>query len=107
EYFGFPVKFNFFDLPLPAPAQRPKSRLLTLHFPMSGIRTESEAARQLELADASCIVLGCTPVVNLFSQRADPIRITHTGTTYPVLPDGGRRAYGYEVYAIDRVFRVQ
>ena len=107
EYFGFSAKFNFFDLPLPAAALRPKSRLLTLHYPMSGIRTDSEAARQLELADASCIVLGCTPVVNLFSQRADPIRITHTGTTYPVLPDGGRRAYGYEVYAIDRVFRVQ
>jgi type VI secretion system protein ImpG len=107
EYFGFSAKFNFFDLPLPAAALRPKSRVLTLHFPMSGIRTDSEAARQLELADASCIVLGCTPVVNLFSQRADPIRITHTGTTYPVLPDGGRRAYGYEVYAIDRVFRVQ
>ncbi|HSW04166.1 type VI secretion system baseplate subunit TssF [Aquabacterium sp.] len=107
EYFAFPAKFNFFDLPLPPAAQRPKTRQLTLHFPMSGIRAESETARQLELADAGCIVLGCTPVVNVFSQRADPIRVTHTGATYPVLPDGGRRAYGYEVYAIDKVFRVQ
>jgi len=107
EYFGFAAKFNFLDLPLPAPAQRPRSRQLTLHFVMAGIRADSEAARQLELADAASVVLGCTPVVNLFSQRADPIRITHTGTTYPVLPDGGRRAWGYEVYAIDRVFRVQ
>ncbi len=107
EYFGFAAKFNFLDLPLPPAAQRPRGRQLTLHFAMSGLRAESEAARQLELADASSLVLGCTPVVNLFSQRADPIRITHTGATYPVLPDGGRRAHGYEVYAIDRVFRVQ
>ncbi|MBI5256097.1 MAG: type VI secretion system baseplate subunit TssF [Burkholderiales bacterium] len=107
EYFGFPAKFNFFDLPLPPPAQRPRGRRLTLHFPMAGIRGESETARQLELADASSLLLGCTPVVNLFAQRADPIRITHTGSTYPVLPDGGRRAFGYEVYSIDRVFRVQ
>lgn len=107
EYFGFAPKFNFLDLPLPPVAQRPKGRRLTLHFMMAGVRSDGELARQLELADAATLVPGCTPVVNLFSQRADPIRITHTGTTYPVLPDGGRRAWGYEVYAIDRVFRVQ
>jgi type VI secretion system protein ImpG len=45
-------------------------------------------------------------VVNLFAQRADPIRITHTAEAYPVLPDA-RRAFAYEVYAIERVFRVQ
>lgn len=107
EYFGFAAKFNFLDLPLPPSGQRPAGRQLTLHFAMAGLRAESEAARQLELADAHSIVLGCTPVVNLFSQRADPIRITHTGASHPVLPDGGRRAWGFEVYAIDRVFRVQ
>ncbi|NRF69439.1 type VI secretion system baseplate subunit TssF [Aquincola sp. S2] len=107
EYFAFPAKFNFLDLPLPTGAACPKTRRLTLHFPMAGLRTDGEAARQLELATAAALVPGCTPVVNLFEQRADPIRITHTGTTYPVLPDGGRRAYGYEVHSIQRVFRVQ
>jgi type VI secretion system protein ImpG len=45
-------------------------------------------------------------VANLFKQRADPIRITHLGERYPVLPDS-RRAFAYEVVAIDKVFRVQ
>jgi type VI secretion system protein ImpG len=45
-------------------------------------------------------------VVNLFSQPAEPIRVTHTSASYPVLPDS-RRAFGYEVYAIDRVYRVR
>lgn len=107
EYFGFPQKFNFFDLPLPPRGQRPRSRALTLHFPLAGIRLDSDNARQLEMVDAQALVTGCTPVVNLFAQRADPIRVTHTDATYPVLPDGGRRAYGFEVYSIDRVFRVQ
>jgi len=52
------------------------------------------------------LMVGCAPVVNLFQQPADPIRITHTTTAYPVLVDA-RRAFGYEVYSIDRVFRVQ
>lgn len=107
EYFGFPAKFNFIDLPLPTGALAPKTRHLTLHLAMAGLRGDSELARQLELVDASALVPGCTPVVNLFEQRADPIRITHADTTYPVLPDGGRRAFGYEVHSIERVFRVQ
>ena len=107
EYFGFPVKFNFIDLPLPGGAFAPKTRRLTLHLAIAGLRGDSELARQLELVDASALVPGCTPVVNLFAQRADPIRITHVDTTYPVLPDGGRRAFGYEVHSIERVFRVQ
>lgn len=107
EYFGFPAKFNFIDLPLPPPAQRPTGPALTLHLPMSGLRLESDAARQLELVNAQALVLGCAPVVNLFEQRADPIRVTHATDSHPVLPDGGRRAWGHEVYSIDRVFRVQ
>lgn len=107
EYFAFPAKFNFLDLPLPAAGQRPRARRLTLHFPLAGIRGDSEAARQLELADVRNVLLGCVPVVNLFGQRADPIRVTHTGATYPVLPDGGRRAFGYEVHSIERVHRVR
>lgn len=107
EFFAFPAKFNFIDLPLPGGAAAPRTRRLTLHFPMAALRGDGEIARQLELAGPAALVPGCTPVVNLFAQRADPIRITHTGTTYPVLPDGGRRAFGHEVHSIERVFRVQ
>ena len=106
EYFAFPEKFNFIDLPLPAAARQASGRRLTLHFALHGVRGDSDEARLLELTEPRRLLLGCAPVVNLFETRADPIRITHTEATYPVLPDG-RRAFGHEVYAVDRVYRVR
>jgi type VI secretion system protein ImpG len=106
EYFAFPEKFNFVDLPLPEAARRANGSSLTLHFPIGGLRSDSDEARLLELTEAQHLQLHCVPVINLFSTRADPIRVTHTATTYPVLPDG-RRPFGHEVYAIDRVYRVR
>jgi type VI secretion system protein ImpG len=45
---------------------------------------------------------GCTPVVNLYRQRAEPIQLTQTEWEYPVIPDA-RRPLAHEVYTIDRV----
>jgi type VI secretion system protein ImpG len=105
EYFAFPEKFNFIDLPLPEAALRAPGRTLGLHLSLGGLRKESDDARLLEVVNASNLVIGCAPVTNLFATRADPIRITQASTMHAVLPDG-RRAFGHEVYAIDRVYRV-
>jgi type VI secretion system protein ImpG len=48
------------------------------------------------------VLLGCTPVVNLFRQRGEPIRLTHATASYPVLADA-RRAFAYAVQAIESV----
>jgi type VI secretion system protein ImpG len=48
------------------------------------------------------VLLGCTPVINLFKQRGDPIRLTHASASYPVLADA-RRAFAFEVQSIDSV----
>jgi len=119
EYGAFPQKFNFVDLPVPVPGSwldggashgdestQQARRVLTVHFLLSGIRSDSDESRLLETVSEHSFLLGCTPVVNLFRQPADPIRVTHTASSYPVLVDG-RRAFGYEVYSIDRVFRVK
>ncbi|MBC7957453.1 MAG: type VI secretion system baseplate subunit TssF [Cytophagales bacterium] len=116
EYFAFPDKFNFIDLPLPRVASGGQGaegaedaagpRIITLHFVLSGLRADSDQARALESVSARNFALGCTPVVNLFKQNADPIRVTHAATQYPVVVDA-RRAFGYEVYSIDKVFRVK
>lgn len=106
EYFAFPEKFNFIDIPLPAAMLRSNARTVSLHLTMQGIRSDSDEARLLETVTEKNLLLGCTPVVNLFRQPADPIRITHVGERYPVLPDS-RRAFAYEVVAIDKVYRVQ
>lgn len=105
EYFAFPEKFNFIDVPLSDEVLSSAGRSVVLHFALRGLRSDSDEARLLELTSPNQLLLGCAPVINLFRMRADPIRVTHAAAMYPVLPDG-RRAYGYEVYAIDRVFRV-
>jgi type VI secretion system protein ImpG len=106
EYFAFPDKFNFIDLPLPGAVLDSPARSVTLHYVMAGLRGDSDEARLLETLNERNLLLGCTPIVNLVSQKADPIRVTHASASYPVLPDS-RRAFGYEVYSIDKVFRVQ
>jgi type VI secretion system protein ImpG len=115
EYFSFPAKFNFIDLPIPQLARLSRREgaeqavghpFLTLHFVLSGIRSDSDQARLLETVSERNLALGCTPIVNLFPVSADPIRVTHASTQYPVVVDA-RRAFGYEVYSIDKVFRVK
>lgn len=103
EYFCFPEKFNFFDIDLAAlGAIIPGAASVTLHLALSGIRSDSNMARLLGTLSARHLQLGCTPVVNLFRQRGEPIRLTHTTPSYPVLADA-RRAYAFEVQSIDSV----
>jgi len=105
EYFSFPEKFNFIDLPLSAAARQCTTHILSLHLALGSSRNGDDDARLLEVVSAANLLMGCAPVTNLFATRADPIRITQATTVYPVLPDG-RRAFGHEVYAIDRVYQV-
>ena len=50
----------------------------------------------------STLALGCTPLVNLFPQRCEPIRLIHTDTEYRVVPDA-RRPRAVEVWSVERV----
>jgi type VI secretion system protein ImpG len=103
EYFCFPEKFNFFDIDLALlSAALPGAKSITLHLALSGIRSDSNTARMLGTLSTNNVLLGCTPVVNLFRQRGEPIRLTHTTASYPVLADA-RRAFAFEVQSIDSV----
>jgi type VI secretion system protein ImpG len=108
EYFCFPDKFNFFDIDLAAlmaalpAAASASARTITLHLALAGLRADSNTARMLGTLAPSNLLLGCTPVINLFRQRGDPIRLTHASANYPVLADA-RRAFAYEVQSIDSV----
>ena len=106
EFFAFPDKYNFVDLPLPPSLRTHAGSSITLHYLMRGIRSDSDEAGLLETLTEKNFRLHCTPVVNLFEQRADPIRWTRKGLSAPVLPDA-RRAFGYEVYSIEKVYRIQ
>ncbi|NMM10516.1 MAG: type VI secretion system baseplate subunit TssF [Polaromonas sp.] len=104
EYFSFPEKFSFFDLDLGAVFQQLKleSKAVVLHFVFAGVRADSNAARMLGSLSKNNLLLGCTPVVNLFKQRGEPIRVTHAAAQYPVVANA-RNAYAYEVYSVDAV----
>jgi type VI secretion system protein ImpG len=106
EYFAFPDKFSFFDLCLDRlPPDLQRQRAFTLHFAVSGLHGESDAARLLQGIDSRTLRTGCVPVVNIFSKRGEPIRLNGQKTYYPVIADA-RRAYAYDVASIDAVYRI-
>ena len=100
EYFSFPEKFLFFEIiGLNRAVQsrlddRMEIRILLNRMP----RLEQPITRDT-------FRLGCTPIVNLFSQTAEPVRLSHTATEYQVFPDI-RRQNATEVYSIDSVTSV-
>lgn len=106
EYLVFPDKFNFFDLDLTAVKGKlpPHTRHIELRI---GIGAASDATGSLlERISRDNFVLGCTPIVNLFRQMPEPIRATHTESSYPIIVDS-RRPKAYEIYDIKRVFKVR
>jgi type VI secretion system protein ImpG len=97
EYFAFPSKFLFFDLLLNRPALAAAGNKLDVFIYLN------RSSRELEQnVSRETFQLGCAPVVNLFSQRAEPIPLSHAETQYRVVPDA-RRPLVAEVYSIDRV----
>ncbi|MCE1239538.1 MAG: type VI secretion system baseplate subunit TssF [Azonexaceae bacterium] len=107
EYFCFPEKFNFFDIDMSAiPARCKRERKIKLHIALGGLRVDSDASRLLQTLTTNNLRLGCVPVINLFEQRGDPIRVNNRTVEYPVVADS-RRAYAYDVYSIDSVKRVR
>ena len=108
EYFAFPDKFNFFEIDLAAINKYlPQDcNAFSLHLVLSDVRADSNLSRILGSLSTEKLLLGCTPVVNLFAQRGEPIRVSQTVSAYPVIADA-RRAYAYEVYSIDSVRMVR
>jgi type VI secretion system protein ImpG len=97
EYFSFPEKFLFFDLLELGRAAR------------AGFKEGLEIAIFLDRMpqldqpiNAGTFRLACTPIINLFEQVAEPIRVSHVQTEYRVIPDV-RRQDATEVYGIERV----
>ena len=48
------------------------------------------------------IRLGCSPVINLFEQHCEPMRLTGNQTEYRIIPSS-RKPFGMEVVSVDRV----
>ncbi len=103
EYFTFPEKFFFLDLDgfdqaraagfgaaaevvfLISPFERPERRPVL----ESGVSPRT-------------LRLGCTPIVNLFEQDAEPVEVVPTRHEYPIVADA-RRRLTTRIFAIDDV----
>ncbi len=87
-------------------ACRQGTRVIELRIGLGRADHAYAGAGLLDRIGPENFVLGCTPVVNLFRNKAEPIRITGTSTAYPVIVDN-QHPRAYEVYEISRVARVQ
>lgn len=103
EYFAFPEKFFFIEISgLEQLKAAGFGRRAELFFTISRYR-RPERHQILELGvSAKTLRLGCAPIVNLFSQQAEPISVDHTKFEYPVVPDV-RRQTTTEVFSVDEV----
>jgi type VI secretion system protein ImpG len=98
EYFAFPQKFLFFDLAgLGRSSLQQAGNQLEIYLYLNRSSVDLE-----QNVTGDTLQLGCTPIVNLYGQRAEPIPLTHTETEYRVVPDA-RRPLAHEVYSIDAV----
>ncbi len=98
EFFAFPSKFHFIELSgiPPDRLERFKDKLEIFFYLRNG-------SRELEQSvDTETFALGCTPIVNLFRRRAEPIQLTHSTTEYHVVPDA-RALLANEIWSIDSV----
>ena len=97
EYFALPEKFLFFDLSgLAGVAEAGFKDRIEVLFRLD------RSPRLEQPVSADTFRVGCTPVVNLFEQLAEPIRVTQTLAEYRVIPDI-RRQQTTEVYSVDAV----
>jgi len=103
EYFTFPEKFLFFELSgLEAIAQAGCATQAEVLFFCSRFE-RPDRSQDLEVGvSARTLRLACTPVVNLYSQVAEPILVTQTKHEYQVIPNM-RRQDKTEIHTIDEV----
>jgi type VI secretion system protein ImpG len=97
EYFTFPQKFLFVDVTVPTAALARSDGVLEIFVYLNRQTADLEPN-----ITADTLKLGCTPMVNLYEQPAEPIRLTQQQFEYRVVPDH-RRPLAHEIYSIDRV----
>ncbi|MHA1558221.1 MAG: type VI secretion system baseplate subunit TssF [Alphaproteobacteria bacterium] len=98
EYFHFPEKFLFFKVAKFNEMAPVKSDTLEILIPLTNIDKIWN-----QNIGPSNILLGCTPIINLFQKTTDPLRLTHTKRYYRLSPDQ-RRDRTTEIYKILNVW---
>jgi type VI secretion system protein ImpG len=97
ELFAFPAKFLFADVcNLELLGQLGDANEITLEFALDRVPD------QLPQVSESNLVLGCTPVVNLFTHEATPLTYDQRRTEFPVIPTGDDPSH-FEIASVEAV----
>ncbi len=98
ELFTFPSKFQFVDL-----GGFEQVRQAGYQKQVEVVIFFNQAVGSLQQAvDVHTFRLGCTPVINLFEQTAEPVNVTQLRYEYRIVPDVAR-PLSTEVYSVDAV----
>jgi len=103
DYFFFPQKFYFLDIALPESFSAVANSTFTLEVMFNRTHLNHYLEKLVKTIDADFFRLNCTPAINLFPQRAEPIPITESAAEYPVIPDI-RQQQQIDIWAINHVF---
>jgi type VI secretion system protein ImpG len=103
EYFTFPEKFMFVELNgLEALAAAGFGARAEISFNISRFERPERHHNLEQGVSAKTLRIGCTPIINLFPQIAEPIAVDQTRFEYPVVADA-RRLASTEIFSIDEV----
>ena len=106
EYFAFPEKFFFLQLNgLKKLSETGFVASAEIVFLISRFENSERQDTLEQAVTTDTFRLNCTPVVNLFSKSAEPIRIDQTQSEYQVIPER-RKLNGFEVFSVDEVSSV-
>jgi type VI secretion system protein ImpG len=88
EFFVFPNKFLFFDIDLLNCFSNNIGSEFHIFFYLDKRNTDLE-----RVINKESFMLGCTPIVNLFEQKAEPITYNHSRFEYRVIPDARQQKH--------------
>ncbi|MDM4016147.1 type VI secretion system baseplate subunit TssF [Roseiconus lacunae] len=98
EYFAAPEKFMFFDV-RGIDREQLAGYGESLHV---FLLLKRHVGSVEQFVEPETIRLGCTPMVNLFEHRCEPIRVGHASHEYHVVADA-RQPRAFEVHSIQSV----
>lgn len=106
EYFAFPEKYFFLDFDGLEEAWSTGFKDRAEIVVLIGEYEFADRKQMLELGITDkTFRLGCSPIVNLFPQTAEPILLDQRKFEYPITPDV-RRPNGTEIFSVDEVVSI-
>jgi type VI secretion system protein ImpG len=97
EYFSFPEKFLFFEI-----TQLDEINLTGIENTFDLLFVLDAPYDAMQVFSKKTLLLNCVPLVNLFSQRIDPLDLNHTEYEYHLMGDLKNHRY-CEIVAIEEL----